>query len=117
MFADIFHLTPFQWNLMEKAWFEPPSATFIHCPASDLEELQVWINGLCQERQWTTFRVEFFPYLNDLAFLSIRGPHLDIQPADPWVLVDGLVGNAVLRGADIFIPGLLAMCPSGMIHE
>lgn len=51
------------------------------------------------------------PLLQDVLVVPGTGPHLDIIPAAKEIIVDSHCGVAVLRGADVFAPGVMGAHP------
>ena len=51
------------------------------------------------------------PELNDVLLIQGSGPHTDLVPVEKEVIVDLHCGAAVLRGADIYAPGVMAAHP------
>ena len=54
--------------------------------------------------------------MNDVLLIQGSGPHVDLAPVEKEVIVDLHCGAAVLRGADIFVPGVMAAHP-GEFHQ
>ena len=46
------------------------------------------------------------PTVDDVLLIQGSGPHVDLTPVEKEVIVDLHCGAAVLRGADIFVPGV-----------
>ena len=60
------------------------------------------------------------PRLTDVLLIDGSGPHVDLVPVEKEIIVDLHCGAAVLRGADIFAPGVLAAHPgkcSCLLHS
>ena len=55
------------------------------------------------------------PTVDDVLLIQGSGPHVDLTPVEKEVIVDLHCGAAVLRGADIFVPGVMAAHP-GEFH-
>ena len=63
------------------------------------------------------FSVGMHPELSDLLIIkSLECDPLNIEPATKAVIVDLKCGIAVLRGADVFAPGILS-APIGKLIE
>ena len=56
------------------------------------------------------------PSVDDVLLIQGSGPHVDLTPVEKEVIVDLHCGAAVLRGADIFVPGVMAAHP-GEFHQ
>lgn len=48
------------------------------------------------------------PVLRDVLLIDGSGPHVDLVPVQKEIIVDLHCGAAVLRGADIYVPGVMA---------
>ena len=63
------------------------------------------------EKQDHYYKVEKHPLLRDVLMVNGSGPHADITSVEKEIIVDLHCGNAVLRGANIYIPGVMAAYP------
>ena len=63
------------------------------------------------EKQDHYYKVEKHPLLRDVLMINGSGPHVDIASVEKEIIVDLLCGNAVLRGANVYIPGVMAAHP------
>ena len=62
------------------------------------------------------YKVTAHPSVDDVLLIQGSGPHVDLAPVEKEVIVDLHCGAAVLRGADIFVPGVMAAHP-GEFHQ
>ena len=51
------------------------------------------------------------PTLSNVLLIEGAGPHTDLVPVQKEIIVDLHCGAAVLRGADIYAPGVMASHP------
>ncbi|XP_067049452.1 tRNA (cytosine(72)-C(5))-methyltransferase NSUN6-like isoform X2 [Acropora muricata] len=63
------------------------------------------------EKQDDYYKVEKHPLLRDVLMIDGSGPHVDIASVEKEIIVDLHCGIAVLRGANIYIPGVMAAHP------
>ncbi|KAG2174935.1 hypothetical protein INT43_005997 [Umbelopsis isabellina] len=74
-----------------------------------LPELQSKIDKHCISRNWDTgqYKVLCHSMLDDVLYLPVL-ENFNIEKPEKEVMIDTSAGTAVLRGADIFAPGILA---------
>ena len=58
--------------------------------------------------------MDVHPLVSDALVINNFGPRSDLQVADNVVVVDVHCGTAVLRGADVYAPGVLC-APRGIL--
>ncbi|XP_067649242.1 tRNA (cytosine(72)-C(5))-methyltransferase NSUN6-like [Haliotis asinina] len=92
----------------------PPAYTTLRINAcsqpteSVMEALQTALAEQCMMRDVEPFEMYLHPAVKDCVVITNRGPKLDIELCDKEVVVDLACGMAVLRGADVFIQGIMA---------
>lgn len=64
-----------------------------------------------KEGQQCHYQVREHPRLTDVLLIDGSGPHVDLVPVEKEIVVDLHCGAAVLRGADLFAPGVMAAHP------
>ncbi|KXJ16343.1 putative methyltransferase NSUN6 [Exaiptasia diaphana] len=69
-------------------------------------ELKAILDKQCQEKDWPSFIVNTHSDISDILVIPGTGPERCI-PVDKEIIVDVHCGTAVLRGADIFAPGII----------
>ncbi|XP_006818815.1 tRNA (cytosine(72)-C(5))-methyltransferase NSUN6-like [Saccoglossus kowalevskii] len=84
----------------------------LHYTREDVrQQLQQVVAEQYQQKCYDCPVVEPHPVLGDTLVILSDGPNVDMQRHDKEVIVSALCGNAVLRGADVFIPGIMAAHP------
>jgi predicted ribosome-associated RNA-binding protein Tma20 len=73
--------------------------------------VQSFVDTQCSLKKWDPFSVQIHPSVPDCLF--IQGRKKNVHPSEVEVYVDHYTGNAIARGADIFVAGVLA-AESGM---
>ncbi|GBB91550.1 hypothetical protein RclHR1_18900003 [Rhizophagus clarus] len=73
--------------------------------------LQEIINEQCKRKDWNEIKIIKHEILSDVLCIPIYGPFKDIMPCDKEIIVDKYAGTSILRGADIYAPGVLAARP------
>lgn len=56
--------------------------------------------------------VMFHPHIDDVIAIGNQGPKCELVQQDKKIIVGVGCGNSVLRGADVFVPGVLG-APKG----
>lgn len=83
----------------------PPSITTIRI--NDITQQKQAITILSQKVN--TDKITIDPHLPDCLRIPITGPHKVNGPLDQFVVVGAKCGEAVLRGSNVFAPGVLGM--------
>ncbi|KAL5007716.1 hypothetical protein ScPMuIL_016522 [Solemya velum] len=73
--------------------------------------LQEEINKQCDKRGICHFDILKHHSLKDVVVIKNRGPNLNLEQSEKEVIVDLACGMAVLRGADVFVQGIMAAHP------
>ncbi|XP_077978843.1 tRNA (cytosine(72)-C(5))-methyltransferase NSUN6-like [Glandiceps talaboti] len=81
------------------------------------KDLQHILNEQYKEKQRPCPMVETHPVLADTLVIASSGINTDIVPSSKEVIVDAACGNAVLRGADVFVPGIMAANPGMQVGD
>ena len=82
----------------------PPSLTTIRFNTLQLTQEEA-LNSLCTTL--APYPVYPHPQMPDVLCIDVQGPNY-VEPVAEFVIVDPLCGEAVLRGANVFAPGVLA---------
>jgi methyltransferase NSUN6 len=102
-----------EWNQVLQSLSLPPITTFIRVDLTKwtIEEAKLFlekaIDDQCCDKGWHKFDICILDSLPDVLYLNARGPN-KVAPTGPEVVIDISCGNAVLRGADVFVVGILA---------
>ncbi|XP_041366419.1 tRNA (cytosine(72)-C(5))-methyltransferase NSUN6-like [Gigantopelta aegis] len=97
----------------------PPAYTTLRmntrcCPVDNIiQQLDSVLQQQCRERKMEVFEMFQHPALKDCVVISNRGDNTMLQPVEKEVIVDFLCGMSVLRGADVFIQGIMG-APTSM---
>ncbi|RIA93621.1 S-adenosyl-L-methionine-dependent methyltransferase [Glomus cerebriforme] len=107
-----------QWEDICSSLSIPPCMTYIRINSRDENDidkiyniLQEIINEQCRNKGWDEIKIIKHEILSDVLCIPIYGPFNDIIPYDKEIIVDKYAGTSILRGADIFAPGVLASRP------
>ncbi|CAO3688873.1 unnamed protein product [Umbelopsis vinacea] len=123
------HLLESHWEQLQLALSSSPTETYFRvivptdyrldltflCAARErraeiLPRLQEAIDKTCEHKGWdiNQFRLQGHPILADVLFLPVLAS-TNIEKPSKELMIDTSAGMAVLRGADIFAPGILAI--------
>ncbi|CAG8535001.1 4702_t:CDS:2, partial [Paraglomus occultum] len=107
------YYTQSKWQIICDALSTTPTMSFMRIIYNSREEVQQvvqsFVNEQCKDKQWPlTMKVTQHSILPDVLCIPVEGP-FDIKQCEKQVVVDIFAGTAILRGADIFAPGVLAV--------
>ncbi|XP_071102120.1 tRNA (cytosine(72)-C(5))-methyltransferase NSUN6-like [Haliotis cracherodii] len=97
-----------KWLGLPPAYTTLRMNTSSHTTESIMEILRATLAEQCVTRDMEPFDMAAHPALRDCVVITNRGPKLDIKLCDKEVVVDLACGMAVLRGADVFVQGIMA---------
>ncbi|CAB4419774.1 unnamed protein product [Rhizophagus irregularis] len=107
-----------QWEEICSSLSIPPCMTYIRVLSQNDNDrdnisiiLQEIINEQCKSKEWDDIKIIKHEILPDVLYIPIYGPFNDIIPCNKEIIVDKSTGTSILRGADIFAPGVLAARP------
>ncbi|CAH1761616.1 1843_t:CDS:10 [Entrophospora sp. SA101] len=91
----------------------PPCMTYLRViNQSSIDKIQKIIQDIvdeqCKKKNWSNMKIKKHSILPDVLCVPVRGPFDNIKPFKKEVIVDVHTGVSILRGADVFAPGVLA---------
>nr|CAG8499985.1 14804_t:CDS:10 [Entrophospora candida] len=91
----------------------PPCMTYFRViNQSSIDKIQKIIQDIvdeqCKKKNWSNMKIKKHSILPDVLCVPVRGPFDNIKPFKKEVIVDVHTGVSILRGADVFAPGVLA---------
>ena len=69
-----------------------------------------------KEARQHNYKVILHEQLNDVLLIHGFGPDTNLVPVVKEIIVDSNCGAAILRGADIFAPGVMAAHPGEYVY-
>ncbi|KAK3743413.1 hypothetical protein QZH41_011525, partial [Actinostola sp. cb2023] len=111
-------------DVEKESWFDsllkclgtPPLYTTVRVNTTKIavndakKQLEFVLEKQCEENDWTMFSVHRHDVIPDVLIIPGYGPHHRV-PSKKEVIVDTYCGTAVLRGADVYAPGVMATHP------
>ncbi|KAK2152149.1 hypothetical protein LSH36_338g01025 [Paralvinella palmiformis] len=100
----------------------PPSYTTLRinvlsASASDIrKQVEQILTKQYKKKDWPPPVIDVHPMIADMLVIRNDGPH-DIKQVENEVIIDLSCGTAVLRGADIYIQGILAATPGMRVGD